>query len=282
MSARFRAASLLLAGLLLAGCAGEAPKPATTNAVTEPPTMGAMVEGWVFDDAANPMPGANLSIAALNLSTASDAQGYYRFLELPVDSPIVVVAQAAGFLPSSKSATAVAESAVRLNFTLAPIPTKQARLEVLDFAGFLACEGVVTLAEENHRVDCSSVDPQNKPQWEFTVGPDTAGVVIEVEWTKATDLAEDLNLTIETVGFGDLDQVLTAIEGPSVLRAQVNAAQAERYYSQGGVIRVRLASGTNADEEEASTGAAAAFQQSFQVWASVFYVEPPSPTYTAL
>lgn len=282
-----RRAWILLAATLavtapLAGCVGKSNQQGTGGSGN--PSSGAdaaILDGWVFDDSQLPIEAVNLTINAANASALTDASGHYAFAALPTGIPLVLIAQKEGFEPRSASITLAEDNHSRLNFTLPAVAVKAPYSEVKDFRGKLSCQAVATVEEDNHRFECGAgVDPANAPLWEFTVAKDTAGIVIEVTWESGTALADDLNITVETVGFGDADMVLTSLEGPNVLRAQVNSFQAAKFYSGGGTVRVTMGAATNIDDEEVGVGGALAFQQDYDVFASIFYIAPPQPDYT--
>ncbi|HLF16777.1 MAG TPA: carboxypeptidase-like regulatory domain-containing protein [Candidatus Thermoplasmatota archaeon] len=271
---------LLLAGAALAGCSGDGGS-GEADGTDAPPSGPPALSGWVFDPAIHPVAGANLTIASANATAVSDAGGRYAFAtDLPLDELLVVVTQAPGYTTLSKSVTLSARGPTLLNFTLERVPVLLPTNETQDFNGFISCKAVVT-SGENTVVDCGAVAGQTENVWDFNVGPNLAGVVLEVEWAEGTPLAEALNLTVETVGFGDSDATLAWAEGPSILRAQVNQAQGRAFYGDGGTVRAIVTPASNADQEETAIGAGATVQQDFHVIASIFYVEPPPPTFSA-
>jgi hypothetical protein len=276
---RSLALTAVVLALLLSGCTGGGtPAENTTRPVVVPP----MLEGWV-QDAQGPIQDATVSVPSENVTASVGPDGRYAFQVLPVDVPLVVVAEAPGYKTLSKSTTLLPHSLSRLNFTLEAVPVKTPRVDVQIYKGLLACQiGVAAMEDEQH-VECGANDPNNKPRIPFAVGPDTVGIVLELVWDPATPLARDLSLLVETVGYGDYDEVLSQVIGESVLRTQVNALQASKFYTgQGGLVRATVAAGTEPEEDEASVGVSVPLQQEFELYVSTFYVAPPLPTYTAL
>ncbi len=281
------AATIALALLLvaLAGCVedagdGEATPEAEAPDGVEEPSGDEALSGWVFDPALAPVVGAHVAVPALNVSTTADEQGRYAFDGLPTDEVLVLVVQADGFKPSSKSVTLVPETAMRLNFTLAPVPVEVAYAQKLSFNGLVGCGGVLKVNNQGSDLECGTSAAVDERAWEFPVDADVAGIVVEVVWEPGTPAAEHLNLTVETVGFGNFDEVLAGTEGASVLRGQVNAFQSQRFYSDGGIVRVTVDPGRNTADDETGTGVGFAVQQPFEAFATVFYVEPPPPGYS--
>lgn len=276
-----RAPLLVVVLLVGSGCAGRA-GPAAAPSVSATPEDYAPLMGFVLDPGIEPVVGASVGVHGTNATTRTDAGGGYRFAEVPFDVPLVVIVEAEGFLTASKSATVPMDASILLNFTLEPVPVRRPYHQVLPMAGFLSCQAFAAAAGGTRHLECGGFDSNNKPIHDFAVGPDTAGVVLELVWEPGTAAAESLNVTVETVNFGDQDQVLATAVGASVLRTQVSELQARRFYSSGGIMRAIVAAGVDPDEYEGSAGASVPVQQAFTLYASVFYVEPPPPTYTAI
>ncbi len=273
-------APLLLLAAALAGCSGDGD--GGTSSTEDPAPVETdlpALHGWVLDPAIRPLSGATVTMLETNQSATTDGDGFYAFPEAPREELLVLVASMDGFRPGSKQVTVPPDLPVRLNFTLEPIPVKTASSEVLNFAGFLSCQGAVEVSEQRFPFDCSGGTGQANV-WEFAAGADLAGAVIEVAWDAGTPAAEDLTATLETLGLGDFNFVLGEVVGASPLRISVPNDVAMKYYPSGGLMRLTVASAPATDEEEAGTGASFAFQQDFQAFASLFYVEPPSPTYS--
>jgi len=274
-----RPALLLVLALVASGCAGA---PAKSQVVTHAHDDVPQLEGWVFDVAAAPIEGAHVVVNGVNATTLTGPDGHYAFTGLPFDAPLVVVADADRHVPSSKAVTLQPDASILLNFTLAPVPTKTARIEVLDLAAHLSCEVDVVLESGDHPMSCGGADPNHRPTVEFAVGPDTVGALVEVEWTPSSPASEQLRAILETSGYGDQDQVLDTKAGKSVLRLQLNGLQAMRYYAQGGRASITVAAGASPEEDEQQAGVSAPIQQTVHLLVSVFYVEAPSPAYTAI
>lgn len=90
------------------------------------------------------------------------------------------------------------------------------------------------------------------------------------------------DMTVKTVGLGDQDAVLARVEGGSILKAQVSQLQAAKYFPAGGTVRVTVSPGPKVEQEEISSGASVALQQDFDLIETAFYIDPPSPTFSAV
>ena len=237
--------------------------------------------GFVFDNALAPVVGAAIEIHGENVTSTTATDGYYGFRGLPTDRVLVLVAKSDGFEPSSKTITLVPGAGHLMNFTLQRAPIKTATDEKQSYEGTVSCAALVRANDGRYEYGCNLAGTVDERVWEFSVKGDTMGIIVEVNWESNTPLADHLNVTVETVGFGDFDTVLAVQEGPSVLRLEVARENADRYYRLPGTVRVTVDVGRNIEDEEASAGAALAFEQGFQVIASIFYVQPPPPGYTA-
>ena len=268
---------LAAVALVLSGCSGGTgdggPAPA--------PQDGPALRGYVLDNALRPLEGVELSIATANATARTDAGGHYAFARLPEGAALVVVAEADGYLPLGKSVELSPGNTTLLNFTLEPVPALKPYMEKLSFNGFTACRWSAVTEGQESPGDCSTPGHENDDRWQFNVGPDVAGIVVETVWVPNAPSADYLRVVVETVGLGDQDAVLAEVEGKSVLRAAVTEEQGRRYYPQGGTVRVQVLAGTGADEQEQAAGIGFVAEQDFQVVASVFYVSPPDPTYSA-
>lgn len=272
---------LVVFAAALSGCTSGAP--ATPRGATDAPRIHDALHGWIFDPALEPVVGANVTIHGTNASIRTDAQGLYRFPSAPRATPIVVIVEAPAFLTASRGVTVPEDAGLVLNFTLEPVPVKQPRKTVVPLPGFLSCQFFLVVDQDEEKLECGSFDStNNRPQRDFSMEPDVAGMVLELDWEPGTPLAETLNITVETVNLGDQDRVLASAVGAAPLKAQVGEQAARRFYTNGGIARFTVSAGAEPDEDEASIGTSFAFQQAFTVHLSVFYVNPPAPTYTAL
>lgn len=265
----------LLASTALAGCSED--KGASDDAAPEPERPP--LHGWVLDVALRPLAGVKVQVLETNGTTVTDAEGYYGFDDVPTERFLVLVAALDGYETTSKQVTLPAEGIVRLNFTMVQVPFKQAYMEILPFDGFIPCQAMVEVAEQQIPFDCSGGEGV-LDVWEFSVSPELAGAVIEIVWEPVTPLAESFGARLETLGLGDLNVVMSEAKGVSILRLTVAKEVAEKYYAGGGIMRLTVFAMPLTDENEVGAGAAVAVQQPFQAFASMFYIEGPDPTYT--
>ncbi len=273
--------ALLVAALIvLSGCTSDGgEEPDTSPAPGEPSPD--QLSGFVIDGAIVPLEGARVTIPAFGLEAEVDANGYYGLNDVPVDEALVVIAEADGFIPTSKSITLPPGANVRLNFTLVPIPVLEPYHTVDTFDGLIACSSITRVNNQPpQRNDCTPAGASDVRQFDISLDSDVAGIVVELFWTPQSDMARDLNLTVETVGFGEFDEVLHSSEAAGPIRAQIPSSKASRFYSDGGLMTIEVDIGRNVDDDESGTGYGFAAQQDFELFVSVFYVAPPSGTYS--
>lgn len=274
-----RLAALLVVALAIAGCSGgqdadpgAGPAPAQSDSIP-------MLHGYVFDPAIRPLEGATVKVLDTNVSSTTTDEGFFGFGGLPTEQFLVIVATMPGYIPSSKQVTLAPDVPVRLNFTLEPQPVAAPYREIIPFEGFVGCQAAFAVSDTNNTLDCNN-GLEQRPRLDFAVGPDLAGAVIEVFWEPFTPAAESMGLRLETLELGQLNIVLGQVLGPSPLRISVPQSVAEKYYPGGGLMRLTVFAASDAHQNEAGVGASLAFQQSFEAFASLFYVQPPEASYT--
>jgi len=266
----------VLVALLVAGCATEPP---------EPPPPATTLHGWVRDAALHPVPGAEVGLVhAANgtpgPATVTDADGHYAFGDVP-DGDLLLHASAVGYGSSSLALTPVPGAPHLRNLTLQREPAPRPP-EVLRFQGFIDCSGFVAAGhghgggdpEGEDTVSCSAGGDAHV--WDLELPPDVAGLLLEIAWDPGTQLAENLLVLVHHVDDGTED-VIGFGEGPSVLRVGIARLVLEDRYAAGGLLRVDVQIGGGPDQEDVAAGLA--FQQPFDVYASLFYDAPPPVGY---
>lgn len=299
----------LMVGILalsaLSGClgddeledAGTDDRPGSSRQATGP---GGDLFGWIVDSLFEPIEGAAVSVVGGEANVTTNATGYYSFPQLPRQEELFLMAEHPEYTTQPKRVLLPLEGSMRLNFTLEPRPVKVPYSDVQEFTGLLSCQAVVAY-DEGHRhaatsgrdtadsgreeedrqtIDCGFADENRADHWEFSVAPELAGAVIEVAWDANTEFSRNLRMIVETTGYGAEDAELAQVMGPSVLSGQINQHQSERFYSEGGIVRVSFEVDANVEDEETMTGVALAYQQQFDVYATLFYVTPPPATYS--
>ncbi len=279
MGRRATLALLAVLALALAGCSGgkdgAGPKGTAEDGVGDLP----MLHGYVVDPAIRPLAGATVKVLDTNASLPTDDGGYFGFDDLPTETFLVIVASKEGFLPQSKQVTLLPDTPVRLNFTLEPEPIKTPSKAVLDFDGLIGCEVATIGPTGNNSFECNA-GTENRDRWDFSVEPDLAGAVIEVYWEETTAAGTTMGMRLETLELGQLNVVLGEVVGTSPLRITVPQSAAEKYYPQGGLMRLTMYAASDAAQNEAGVGYSVQAQQQVHAYASLFYIDPPPQGYT--
>lgn len=145
-------AAVLLAALLLAGCANAPTAPAEILIESAPPeevrsneTVPAVFEpaaktrghiaGVVVDEAIRPIEGAKVSIPGMDLERLSDRDGSFGFVDLH-PGPYFMSVEAEGFYPAEAVLTVEAEAFTRAKVVLARIPPPEPYRVMQQFEGY--------------------------------------------------------------------------------------------------------------------------------------------------
>lgn len=271
-------AFLVVAAVALAGCSDG--KDAGTNKGTDGPgKVLPMLHGYVVDPAIRPLEGVKVTVLDTNASVTTDAGGYFGLDDLPIEQFLILVAEKEGFISASKQITLVPDTPVRLNFTLEQQPVIAASKQILEFEGFLGCQVGVVGPTGNSTTDCN-MGLEQRNVWDFAVEGDLAGAVIEVFWDARTQAGSSLGLVLETLELGANNIILGDVVGTSPLQVVVPQSIAEKYYPQGGIMRLTVSARSDATQNEAGIGSTVVVQQPYQAFASLFYIEPPPGGYT--
>lgn len=274
-----RAAAVLLAALLLAGCSGGNGKDDGKVPDANAPGALPLLHGYVFDPTLKPLEGATVKVLDTNSSGATDPQGFFGFDGLPTERFLVVVATKDGFVPQSKQVTLSPDGPTRLNFTLQPVPVQVPYMQTAKQDLLVECQVGTVVNGENRTTDCST-GASNVDHWDIAVGPDLAGAVVEVFWEPSTAAAASIGARLETLELGQLNLNLGEVVGGSPLRLQVPQVTANRYYASGGLMRLTVFAAPDTDATESTAGATVLVQQPLTAYASLFYIAPPDPSYT--
>ena len=154
MQTRTLATTLLVLALALAGCAGG--KGGKKDGVASDDDLRALpqLHGYVVDPAIRPLEGVTVKVLDTNSTTTTDDGGYFGLDDLPTEQFLVIVASKPGFIPQSTQVTLAPDTPVRLNFSLAPEPTKAAFERTLQFEGFIGCQMATNSPTGNNSFNC--------------------------------------------------------------------------------------------------------------------------------
>jgi hypothetical protein len=270
-------AFLTILALALAGCSGgDGSKDGDGGPVGGDVPM---LHGYVVDAAIRPLEGVTVKVLDSNVSVLSDAGGYYGFDGLPTEQFLVLVATKPGYIAQSKQVTLVPDVPVRLNFSLEVEPVLAPFWRTLQFEGMVGCQLATVGPTGNNTFDCNN-GLEQRTRWDFALDPNLAGAVVEVYWDARSEAGKSLGMRLETLELGQLNVVLGQVIGESPLRISVPPSAAQKYYPQGGLMRLTVEAASDATENEAGVGESFVVQQGFQAFASVFYVSTP-PCFTS-
>ncbi|MHB1260551.1 MAG: carboxypeptidase-like regulatory domain-containing protein [Thermoplasmatota archaeon] len=269
-----RVAVLLAAALLLAGCSSppEAPAP-----------QGLLVEGWAIDSRLAPVPGVRVTAIGVGSNATTDEVGHFEFGIPPGSGDLLVMAEADGFMPQSRTVSAGSGSRIMVNFTLDRLPVQAPYQTVEEFDGILRC-GIVAVAgedpgrpHEHEGVRCSVLVGDDANQWSYPIPQNSTGLVIEAAWDAQSELSRSmyLNVSVEATG-----EVLGWQEGVSPLRAQPSRFKLDLERSLGNaVLDIRIESGAGTgNHEHGAVGAVV--EQEFRLFVTAFYNGPVNPGYS--
>lgn len=276
-------ATLLLAALsgCAAGKAKEVPPPVTDDPYALPEGVTNILQGTVVGPDQAPLESALVEVISLDLNQTTNEGGEYRFENLEPRDYLVVVTKD-GYKTKTQRAIIEDGKIFELNFQLDERPALAPYSSLMLFRGFISCQIAYATNPENVQYqDCGSADPNNKAAREFDLEPGGAQAQIEAFWVAKQEGAKYLTMQVESVGFGHQDIIFGSQSGQSGLKMVISQSLMEKYYPQGGTLRVAMsaAPGVLGDQQPVDFGLA--FQQDFEVYLTVFYVEPGPVDYTA-
>lgn len=262
--------SLLL--LLLAGCSNP------SEPVDEP--VETRIEGWVLDPLLRPL-AATVEVLETGNQTTTGPDGAYRLSAHA--GPLTLRASAPGHETQTRTIL-VDQRLERLNFSLAPMGANEERVSVQQFDGFIECSAFAS-AEHSHGgggppegdspTDCGTYTTTNS-RWTVDVPAGIVGIVIEIVWEPGTQLAEHLLVIVEQQFDNGTTEFLAFAEGSSPLKAQVPSFDSSTRFAAGGTLAIDVQIGGGEDD----VTIAAAIQQDFQGFTSLFFGKPPDALYS--
>lgn len=125
-----------LAALALAGCSGDAGRDPGADGLAPQGTATMTIVGLVQNETFAPVTGAHVALRLTNLTTTTDGGGLFTFSGLPM-SPYLVDVAAAGFLNATLTAEPLAN--VSLSFILLPPGDAIPEPVTVHFQGYFQC-----------------------------------------------------------------------------------------------------------------------------------------------
>lgn len=194
--------------LLLAGCSSP-----PAGAPSEAPPTGMQIIGIVQDEDFTPISGAQVALRLTNHSAVTDAGGLFTFRGLTL-SPYLVDVHADGYL--NATLTAEPKANVSLSFILVPPQVELPPPAVLHFTGKFVCafEALIISPSCDTVIDIVREHPQAPPgvpdvfedisTFDFPLGSRWSTVIVDVDFAEHPGL-DGLRLTIQ--GKNDDDQL---------------------------------------------------------------------------
>jgi hypothetical protein len=271
--------------VLAAGCMGHAepksalPAPTTTDPYSLPEGVDNILRGRVSDPDQTPLMGANVEIISLQMNQTTDGAGAFEFRNLEPHDYLVVVSYE-GYRTKTQRAIVEDGRIFELNFQLEQKPNLTPYNETTPFRGVISCEFAYATNPENvETVSCGGQDPNNKQAKTFHVNQNAAQIQIEAVWQRTAESSKNLAMTIESVGFGHQDIQFGRQHGDSGIKMTISQTLAQKYYANGGDVLVTMNAAPSVTGDEAALDAGLAVQQDFDLYFTVFYIEPGPPTF---
>lgn len=248
----------------LAGCTDdEAPPPATEDSVS---TVGA-ISGVTVSPQIQPIADAQLELVPAGVRTESDLFGRFRFEAIPPGT-YTLQAIAEGYTLTNSTMVVQAGETLRPRVVLDPIPDPQPRHDTHEFGGFFQASGGAGTPATGAVLgtaglgNCTCV-------FQLPAPAALAGITVEAAWTDTVSGAEATqfrwNLTLDS-------NRSASGAGASPLRANVLDVDIPGGFAGAASIELRFA-----PDEEWPT-----YDQRFEVFVTVWEIDPPPPDFSAL
>lgn len=245
---------LLATAALVAGCGGKSAPPATGG------TPVGTVQGRVVDPSEAPIEGADVKVLLTELSGTTDASGDFVLRNVPVGA-VRVVASKDGFSTGTRTGELAADRSLHFHFVLAEVRVPTPYNRTLSLSGEVTC-GLPAGAS------CAALGAAADPH-AFEVEPNLRGMVLELDWQPpAEGLSQSFAMDVHAATAEACGDKYAGAEGGPGLRLVL----LEGFPLTGGRQCVIV-------RPDAETTAA---QQTYTLYASLFYHTPPPEGFTAI
>lgn len=293
MIPRFVAIPVLLASLLLSGCAGsesagkKIEPPAASQSVVDEDIETGQILGRVLDDEFQLLGGvvARVDGTGLSLTTADD--GVFFFRDVPTGSQDVILAKP-GYTSKNVTVDVRVDERAKVEVFLIRAPNLKPYMDAgFTFRGQINCSGRVNASDTDANPECGAVEPQ------FDMGrttfleflPNMRWTLIEVEWTPSIP-AVNSELTLAIRPF--VGESWRQIEGPSPIKvllgpddwASIKEYANRDYPSNGGQLQLYMFPGEPVNAN--GVGGGAAVLQDFTIYSTSWYGQEPDLEFTRL
>lgn len=277
-------AAAMTLSVMLAGCAGGASDVAETPTPTTDPTDDTGgIEGRVLNTEQLPVPDAEVAVLEAEQSAVTDEDGTFAFNDLDPGSYRLVV-QKLGYDSAARAITVAAGQVIEIEFALEAITvTPDPFTDVLIFDGFIQC-GVNPYLPMNL---CGQAlgDDKDRFWFEPNLNVPLGEVMVELVWTPTSvATAQHLELDLCDQEPEDSNQVLCESDdhywqyqsgtSPVVIRED------ELPVDEATMYEVNAGAGLPATDDPLSL--TPVFQQEFQIYVSLCYVDACGDDYTAV
>lgn len=286
---------LAILALVTAGCGGTG----DTSPLSEEERVlqSTGVRGTVTDDTFVPIEDAIVTLRTDKRQVRTDADGSYEFIGLEPGKHILSVTKY-GFASRTVHVEVWATAVAELDIPLEPVPTGEPYYNVFPYTGFITCQAAVgSVPQDTVYLDCGiEVDgvQETLDRQDVEFGYGAYRVLSELDWEPITPAAKRLTFSIgDGRDFGSTGPFHVVQEGPGARVFLVRGTLALVFGDDGGKVRVDVQAAPAVDEHGCCThgldtaqhppmSAGLAFQQTFDVYSTVFYFSHGAPGFSAI
>jgi hypothetical protein len=270
---------IVLVAIVLAfsGCAGAAAKAAPSAAptthekiVSEAGPSSGTVDGAVVDDETKPIAGVQVVLVEIaDASVSTDAAGHFTFKQVPTGT-YKIVAQRLGYESVAKRITVAVGNATTVTIVLRAIAVSDAYVQVIPYKGFIGFGASVLVV--TCRCNVLAAAGPERSFFETNLTKDLKSVVASYVWKSSGPLTAD-RFNIEVAFDGKDEGGWTG--GPSPLIVQ----RLELSVKEPKKLQQSVWMPYTTDPTKPFF---IAYQQSFELYTSLFYHAPGNENYTGL
>ena len=292
----------------------------TIPTVAGPADFGAdtgAIEGVVLDEENRPLPGAHVALVEYDEilhQTTVDLGGRFSLSTISPASYTIVATQP-GYETESRRIDVVAGQITNVHFLLIQAPTNATHVQTLHHRGFFDCSWTYWIQQVGLTAGATgpcgftnaynfignpmeTVWTGNVRSWDYNVGPGVMTVLNELTWSRASMATGDkLQVTLTYTNHTAFHWYCRA-EGVGPLTLTYHreggcisgtSAQSQDEFAEIPIVGQQLQTyvdvgpGRNpVTNDDVPAGLGVGYQQTFEVWISVFYREKAPPEFTAL
>jgi hypothetical protein len=278
---------MLLVALVLAGCAA-GPAPASVAADPDvAASTGRWVAGTVVADDLVPIAGALVRETGEDETVNTDAAGRFRLENVTASSTSAVEASHPAFHNSTLRVDLQYVPNAEVRFVLRPLPSQEAYHKTVPTKGEVTCQ--VAFGSHHgfpgfYRESCAQVLPESKERVMVAVDPGVVAGVIELAWEPQSQFADimGLSLFLSTQKEEIMIAAVHSLAGDHYVSVYTGMTPVEPAKLLGGVFDTYVHVDPSLVDEHVPTNAGVVIQQTFTLYTTAFYGDPPPPTWSAL